>query len=482
MPLGIASRARVAELVDALDLESSGATRGSSSLPFRTNFVSDDGMNAVTSKNYEVSIATAAGLVRRMTVRVPTADIEREIASRLAKVGKTAKLKGFRPGKVPQKVVRQYYGGQVREEVMTDVIRTTYSRAIADKNLNPAGGPRIEPLEGADAGATEHFTYRATFEVYPEIVLRPFDELSVEVPKVAIEEADVDAMIEKLRQQRATWVAVERKSAENDRVVVDFTGTIDGQPFEGGEGKGIAIVLGSGQVLKELDQALRGLAANEQTTATVPFPKDYPTKTLAGQEAIFAVRVQRVEEQKLPELDDAFADSFGLSGGAASLRTDVRSNMERELAERIKAETKTRVFDALIKVNEVTVPRALVDQEISSLQADALRQMGSNDPKLAPARERFETLALRRVTVGLLIQEILKQHKIKLDQTRVEQRVKELAAPYEKPDEAAQFYRSNRGMMAQVEASVLEDQVVDFLLERATNKEKVLSFKEFMGA
>jgi len=435
-------------------------------------------MNAVTSKNYEVSIETAAGLERRMTVRVPTADIEREIASRLAKVGKTAKLKGFRPGKVPQKVVRQYYGGQVREEVMTDVIRTTYSRAIADKNLNPAGGPRIEPLEGA----AEHFTYRATFEVYPEIVLQPFDKLSVEVPKVAIDEADLDAMIEKLRLQRATWVAVERRSAENDRVVVDFTGTIDGEPFEGGEGKGIPIVLGSGQILKELDQALRGLTANEQTTATVPFPNDYPTTTLAGKQAIFAVHVQRVEEQKLPELDDTFAANFGLSGGAASLRTDVRSNMERELAERIKAETKTRVFDALIKVNEVTVPRALVDQEISSLQADALRQMGSNDPKQAPARERFETLALRRVTVGLLIQELLKQHKIKLDQSRVEQRVKELAAPYEKPDEATQFYRSNRGMMAQVEASVLEDQVVDFLLERATNKERVLSFKEFMGA
>jgi trigger factor len=439
-------------------------------------------MNAVTAKNYEVSVEAAAGLERRMTVRVPTAEIEREIASRLAKVGKTAKLKGFRPGKVPQKVVRQYYGGQVREEVMTDVIRTTYSRAIAERNLNPAGGPRIEPLEGAEAGGAEHFIYRATFEVYPEIVLQPFDKLSVDVPKVDIQEADLDAMIEKLRLQRATWQTVERKSAEHDRVLVDFTGTIDGEPFEGGRGQNVAIVVGSGQVLKEFDQALRGLTANDKTTATVTFPQDYPTTNLAGKKAVFDILVQRVEEQKLPEIDDEFATSFGLAGGAASLRTDVRSNMERELAERIKAETKTRVFDALIKVNNVTVPRALVDQEISSLQADALRQMGSNDPKQAPARERFENLALRRVTVGLLIQEILKQHKIKLDQSRVGQRVQELAAPYEKPDEAAQFYRSNRGMMAQVEASVLEDQVVDFLLERATRKERILSFKEFMGA
>lgn len=439
-------------------------------------------MNAVTSKNYEVSLETAAGLERRMTVRVPTADIEREIATRLAKVGRTAKLKGFRPGKIPEKVVRQYYGGQVREEVMTDVIRTTYSRAITERNLNPAGGPRIEPLETADASAAGHFIYRATFEVYPEISLQPFDKLTVEVPTVEIQEADLDAMIDKLRTQRATWAAVERQAATGDRVRVDFAGTIDGESFQGGQGTGISIVIGSGQVLKEFDEALRGVKAGEQTTATLTFPQDYPTQNLAGKKAVFAITVQGVEEQKLPELDDTFAAGFGLKGGAGSLRSDVRSNMERELTERIKADTKTRVFDALIKVNEVTVPRALIDQEITSLQTDALRQMGSSDPKQAPARERFESLALRRVTVGLLIQELLKQHKLKLDQSRVEQRVKELAAPYEKPDEAAQFYRSNRGMMAQVEASVLEDQVVDFLLERASSKPNVQSFKEFMGA
>jgi trigger factor len=192
--------------------------------------------------------------------------------------------------------------------------------------------------------------------------------------------------------------------------------------------------------------------------------------------------VKRVEEQQLPDLDDAFATSFGLTGGAALLRTEVRKNMERELAERIRAETKTRTFDALIKTNEVTVPRALVDEEISTLQADALRQMGSSDPKQAPARERFEMLARRRVAVGLLIQELLKQHKIKLDQSRVDQRLKEIAAPYEKPDEAAQYYRSNRGMMVQIEAAVLEDQVVDFIVEHATRKTQALSFAEFMGA
>jgi trigger factor len=437
-------------------------------------------MNA-NQKNYEVSIESAAGLERRMTVRVPAADIEREIAARLVRVGKTAKLKGFRPGKVPQKVVKRYYGGQVRDEVVTDVIRATFSRAIADRKLNPAGGPRIEPLAALENDG-EHFSYRATFEVYPDIVLTPLEQLSITVPSVDIGESDLDAMIAKLRDQRAVWETVERGAAEGDRAVVDFTGRIDGEAFAGGEGKDAAIVVGAGQVLKEFDRALHGLSAGATTKVQVPFPADYHAANLAGKTAEFEIAVKSVSAKRLPELDDAFATSFGIEGGAATLRTEVRNNMARELAERLKAETKTRVFDALIGANEVPLPRALVDQEIDGLQAEALRRMGSTDPHHAPARARFEDVAARRVTVGLLIQELLKQHKLKLDQQRIEQRIKELAAPYEKPDEAAQFYRGNRGMMAQVEASVLEDQVVDFVTERANRKTEALTFEAFIGA
>jgi trigger factor len=441
-----------------------------------------EGMNVATSKDYEVSVDKTAGLERSLTIRVPNVAIEREIAARLAKVGRTAKLKGFRPGKIPEKVVRKYYGGQVRDEVLSDVIRSSYSRAIAEQKLNPAGGPRIEPLVTGSADG-EHFSYRATFEVYPEISLQPLDKLAIDVPKVAIEDADVDAMIQKLRTQRATWRAVERPAAVNDRAVVDFTGKIDGEPFQGGQGKDVSIVIGSGQVLEDFDKAIRGAAAGDSKTATVAFPQSYPTQNLAGKTAEFEIHVQRVEEQVLPELDDEFAVSFGVSTGSISgLGTEVRANMERELAERLKQETKTRAFDALIKANQITVPRSLVDQEIQSLQADAMRQMGINDPSQAPARERFQALAERRVTVGLLIQELIKENKIKLDQARVDRRVLELAAPYEKPDEAAQFYRSNRGMMTQVEAAVLEDQVVDLLLERSKAKERAVTFKEFMGA
>ena len=435
------------------------------------------------AKGFEVSVESSAGLERKLKIRVPSADIEREIASRLAKVGKTAKLKGFRPGKIPEKVVRKYYGGQVRDEVLSDVIRSSYSQAIAEQKLNPAGGPRIEAVPGETPADQEHFTYRATFEVYPEIELQPLEQLGLEVPRVGLEDADVVAMIEKLRTQRATWRPAERAAAAGDRAVVDFEGKIDGELFPGGSGKDVGIVLGSGQVLAEFDRALHGASAGETRTAAVAFPDNYPTTNLAGKNAEFVINIKRVEEQVLPELDDAFAASFGVSSGKVEdLGAEVRKNMQRELAERLSRETKARVFDALIKANSISIPRALVEQDIDALQQGAMRELGVTDPAQAPARERFSSLAQRRVTVGLLIQELVRQNKIRLDAARVEQRVQELAAPYEKPAEAAQFYRADRGMMTQIETGVLEDQVVDFLLARAKTSDQPLTFQQFMGA
>lgn len=435
------------------------------------------------AKGFEVSVESSAGLERKLKIRVPSADIEREIASRLAKVGKTAKLKGFRPGKIPEKVVRKYYGGQVRDEVLSDVVRSSYSQAIAEQKLNPAGGPRIEAVPGETPADQEHFTYRATFEVYPEIELQPLEQLALEVPRVGLEDADVVAMIEKLRTQRATWRPAERAAAAGDRAVVDFEGKIDGELFPGGSGKDVGIVLGSGQVLAEFDRALHGASAGETRTAAVAFPDNYPTTNLAGKNAEFVINIKRVEEQVLPELDDAFAASFGVSSGKVEdLGAEVRKNMQRELAERLSRETKARVFDALIKANSISIPRALVEQDIDALQQGAMRELGVTDPAQAPARERFSSLAQRRVTVGLLIQELVRQNKIRLDAARVEQRVQELAAPYEKPAEAAQFYRADRGMMTQIETGVLEDQVVDFLLARAKTSDQPLTFQQFMGA
>src|SRR5690606_13262381 len=268
-------------------------------------------MNA--GSDLQVSVETSAGLERRMTVSVPAAAIEREIETRLAKVSRTAKLRGFRPGKIPQKVVRQRFGSQVRDEVLTDVIRSTYSRAIEEHNLNPAGGPRIEPLSAE--GADDRFSYRAVFEVYPEVELAELDTVALDLPKVTIEEADVDAMIEKLRRERAEWRAVERKADANDRVVIDYDGTLDGEPFQGGSGRDVTLVVGAGQVIEDFDKGLRGVEAGEEKTIEVQFPQDYRAENLAGKKAEFAIKVHRVEERVLPEVDDEFCKAFGVTEG-----------------------------------------------------------------------------------------------------------------------------------------------------------------------
>lgn len=414
-----------------------------------------------------------------MTVRVPTHAIEREVDARLKKMGKTARLKGFRPGKVPAKVVRQRYGGQIRQEVLSDVIRSSFRQAVSEQQLNPAGGPSIEPLSGADA---EHFSYRAIFEVYPEFEIGDVAELELELPKVEIGEADVDRMIERLQEQRATWEAVDRTAKDGDRVVVDFSGTIDKEPFEGGQGEEVPIVLGAGQVIADFEKALVGSKAGDEKTAKVKFPRDYGVASLAGKKAQFEIKVHRVEEQILPPVDEEFMEAFGVSeGGIEAFRADVEKNMERELRDRLRLEYKNRALDALHAANLIEVPKALVSQEIQALQAEAMRRLGIDDPAKAPGPENFRAAAEKRVRLGLLVQELIGKHKIELDRHRVDERIEEIASPYEAPQEAAQLYRSNRELMAQIESAVLEEQVVDFVVENAKVSEKQLSFDSFMN-
>jgi trigger factor len=425
-------------------------------------------------------VETSDTLERRMTVRVPTVEIEREVDARLHKMSKTARMKGFRPGKVPAKVVRKQYGGQIRQEVLSDVIRSSFSRAVSQAKLNPAGGPAIEPLGGLE---DEHFSYRAIFEVYPEIQLKGVEGLKIETPTVEIVPADVDAMLDKLREQRAQWEPVERQAAAGDRVAVDFVGKIDKEVFEGGEGKDVKIVLGAGQVLEDFEKALMGAAAGDEKTAKVKFPKDYPAEHLAAKKAVFEIEVHGVEAKVLPELDETFFEAFGVQeGGLEALKSEVRNNMQRELDERLRAEIKTRTLDAFLKANEISVPKALVDQEAGQLQADAMRRMGVKDAAQALPLENFRDMAASRVTLSLLVQELVGRNEIRVDQTRVDERVRELAAPYEQPEEAEQLYRGSRELMSQVESAVLEEQVVDFLLEHGNARKKAATFAEFMGA
>ena len=415
-----------------------------------------------------------------MTVKVPAEDIEREIDQRLRKLGKTARLKGFRPGKIPAKVVKQRFGSQIRSEVHADVIRSSFSEAVTQEQLMPAGGPSIEPLGGADE---QHFSYRAIFEVYPTIDLQGLESLPLELPKVEIEDADVERMIEKLKLQRAEWHAVERAAVAGDRVVIDFEGKIGKEPFEGGQGKEVPITLGEGQVIDDLDKGLLGVAAGDTKSVKVKFPKDYPAESLAGKKAVFDVTVHRVEERQVPEIDDEFLEAFGITeGGIEAFRRDVKANMQRELDDRLRAETKTRTLDAFLEANPITVPNSLVADEISRLQAEAMRQLRTDNPADAPPRESFAEMARRRVALSLLVQELIRRSDMELDTSRVDARIAELASPYEQPAEAARLYRSSRELMAQIESRVLEEQVVDALVEKAEVTEKPTPFDDFMNA
>lgn len=431
-----------------------------------------------TQGQLDISVEAAEGLKRQITVRVPTAEIDKEVDVRLKQMGKTAKLKGFRPGKVPAKVVRKRYGGQIRQEVVGDVIRSTFSHAVTKQKLNPAGGPSIEPLPSSD---DTHFAYRATFDVFPEIELADLSSLKFGKLKVEIGEADVDKMIDRLRKQRGSWSKADKAAESGDRVTVDFVGKIGKEVFEGGEGKDVKIVLGAKQVLEDFEKALIGASAGEEKTAKLKFPKDYGEESVAGKKASFEIVVKQVDQLELPELDDEFFAAFGVSeGGMDAFREDVRKNMNRELQERLRARAKESVLDALHDANKVELPGSLVDQEIHSLQHDAMRRMGIKDHSQAPAAENFRPIAEKRVRLSLLVQALIAGENIELDRSRVDARIQELASPYEAPDEAMQMYRSNQEIMGQIESLVLEDQVVEYLTDKGEATVTESSFDEFM--
>lgn len=428
----------------------------------------------------DVSVETKKGLERCMTVRVPLVEIDQEVDARLIKVGKTARLKGFRPGKIPPKVVRQHYGEQVHQEVMTDKIRSTFIRALGQEELNPAGGPSIEALPTKDEDA--FVSYKATFEVYPDLTLNPMEKITVETLKVDIQDSDVDEMLEKLRDQQAEWQEVDRKSQAGDRVVIDFLGKVNDEPFEGGEGKEVPVVVGEGHVIKDFDKALKGIAAGQDKVAKVKFPKDYPSENLAGENASFDITVHRVEKKILPEVNQDFVKLMGVEDGDLdTLKNKLLENMTRELNQRLEAEAKNQALGALLKANKVEVPNALVEEETSTLQAEAMQRLGVQDSEKAPPKSEFSEAAKKRVAVSLLVQELIKENQIELDQKRVDERINEFVSRYEKPEEAASMYRSNKELMTRMESGVLEDQVTDFILDKAKIKAKVKSFKEFMG-
>ncbi len=427
----------------------------------------------------QVSVESIGTLERRMEIQVPAERIEKAVDERLQKMSRTVRLKGFRPGKVPVKVVRQQFGQQVRQEVLGDVMQSSFTEAVIQEKLTPAGGPRIEPIDLEQGGDLK---YRAVFEVVPPIELAPLETLQVERPVAEVTAADVDAMIQNLREQRPTYSSAERESHDTDRVTVDFEGTIDGEPFEGGAGQDVAIVLGAGRMLPDFEAGLQGARAGEQKTIDVAFPESYPVATLAGKKAQFALTVKAVEERQLPELDDEFCQSYGVSeGGIERLREEVEDNMKRELADAVRARVKQQVMDGLLAANPLELPKSMVETQVRDLQIDAARRMGAQDASQVPPAEGFQEAARRRVALTLLLGEIIRKAELQVDQARVQERFVDLAQQYPDSAQAMQQFRTNPQLQRQMEAMVLEDQVVDWVLERAQATEKPSNFKELMN-
>lgn len=430
----------------------------------------------------QVSIETLEGLERRMTVQVPSDTVTQAVEKKLNDLRKTVKIDGFRPGKVPLKVVQQKFGGHVRQEVVGDVIESSYHEAIIQENIRPAGMPSIESISSED---TEDMSYTATFEIYPEIGEIKLDTIKVEKPVVEVEDKDLETMVEKLRDQRKDWSEVDRAAGKGDQVMVDFEGRIDSELFEGGAGKDMPVEIGAGQMLPEFEAGLEGIASGEEKVVKVNFPADYHGKEVAGKTAEFTLKATKVSEAILPEIDETFAKAFGVEDGdVEKFRQDVRANMNKEISQKLKTTIKNAVMAGLLEENTIIAPSALVAEEVKSLKMQAAQRMGQDMESFDSGNlpdDMFEEEASKRVQLGLLVGEVIKSEKIELDKGLLESTLTEMAASYEQPDQVMDYYRQNQEARSSLEGMVLEDQVVSHILDKATVTEKQRSFEDMMN-
>ena len=424
----------------------------------------------------QVSVESTSALERRLIIGVPAERIESEVTKRLQQTARRAKVPGFRPGKVPMSVIRQRYEDSARQEALGDLIQSSFYEAIVAEKLNPAGAPSVEPKvfeKGKD------LEYVATFEIYPEIQVAGFEGITVERPQAEVSEADVDNMLDILRKQNTRFEAVERAAENGDQLNIDFVGKIEGEAFAGGSAKGTALVLGSGRMIPGFEDALVGAKAGEERVITPTFPEDYQNLELAGKTAEFTVTVNAVAAPVLPELNEQFFALFGVSeGGLEGFRAEVRKNMERELRQAIKSKVKNQVMEGLLAANPVELPKALVANEVQRLRVQAVQQFGGNiKPEQLPA-ELFEEQAKRRVSLGLIIAEVVKQAELKPDDARVRELIEEMASAYQEPEQVVAWYYKNEQQLGEVRSVVLEEQVVDTVLQKAKVTDKPVSYEE----
>lgn len=432
----------------------------------------------------QANLENVGTLERRLSVAVPMAEIDQEIDTRLKKLSRTVKMHGFRPGKVPLKVVQQQYGLQVRQEVLGDALQRSFGEAVRQQNLRVAGYPRFEPKPLSD-GASD-FEYSATFEVYPEVALGDVASARIERPQLEVTDAELEKTLDIMRKQRVAYDPVERPAQKEDRLTLSYEGTIDGTEFPGGKAENQTVVLGEGRLLNDFETQLAGMKAGEAKSFELRFPDDYHGKDVAGKTATFNVSVSEVAAPRLPEIDAEFAKGLGIADGdIEKMREEVRTNVDREVKHRLKARLKDQVMQLLLDTTSVEVPKALVEGEVERLR-DLMRQdftargIPVKDDSPLPA-ELFEKQAQRRVTLGLILAEVVKAHQLQAKPEQVKAIVEEQAQAYEHPQEVVRFYYQNPDRLREIESMVLEDNVVEWALKTAQVEEKPVDFDELMG-
>ena len=432
-----------------------------------------------------VTVETLEKLERKISLSLPLADIQTEVESRLKRLARTVKMDGFRPGKVPMKVVSERYGYSVQYEVLNDKVGEAFASAANEANLRVAGQPRITEKEGAPEGQA---TFDAIFEVFPEVKMGDLTEAEVEKISTEVTDDAIDKTIDILRKQRRTFAqrAADAAAQDGDRVTVDFEGKLDGEPFDGGKAEGFQFLVGEGQMLKEFEDAVRGMKTGESKTFPLAFPEEYHGKDVAGKTADFLVTLNKIEAANLPEINDALVKSLGIADGTVeALRSDIKKNLEREEKFRLLARNKAAVMDALLAKAELDLPNSSVQAEIERLKNGAradLKQRGVKDADKAEIPDDiFRPQAERRVRLGLVVSDLVRANELYAKPEQLKAHIDELAASYEKPEDVVRWYFGDRQRLGEVEAVVIENNVADFVLSKAKVTEKALSFDELMG-
>jgi trigger factor len=432
----------------------------------------------------QVSVETLKGLERKVTVSVPSEKVEEEVSLRLRNLARKVKIDGFRPGKVPMDVVKSRYSDSVREEVAREMVQSTLYEALQKNELVPAGYPSVEP-EQLEAG--KDFRYTAVFEVFPIFEIDELNQAPVELIRSEVTDKDVEDMLEKLREQNKEWHEVSHAVKKGDKVVIDFKGFLEDKPFEGGSAEGHELVIGSGAMIPGFEDGIIGAKKDKPFDIKVTFPADYGHKDLAGKEARFNITIQKVMEGKLPALDDAFAEKFNIKkGGIEALSKDIKDNMTRELERRVGMMNREKLFDALMKVNKIDLPLALIDKEIEHLKHDMYHRLFGHEHKENEKipdfpRELFEEQAMRRVHLGLLFSEYVKKHQITAEKDKVNAMIDKFVSAYESPDELRTWYQSSKEHMAEIEALVMEDLVAEKIAADAKLKHKTMDYDSVMN-